>query len=322
MNTVRTSIRAVCLLTALAGTAVAQTAPANGATPPRLSQPGAGSKPAATVPAAPVGQSGLTGHPSRDTLIRMQRPISINFNETRLEDVMKFIAEVTSADMEPMWQDDQNTSGLEKDKLITLTAQKSSGLELLEKVLEKATTDSSGSAGNTWQLTENGTLQVGPRERLNKFRRLEIYPVRDLLMEIPSYGNAPEFDLQSVLQSSGQGGGGGGQSPFRDNGDQGASSSRPLADRVTELQNVLTTLVEPDQWVDNGGDAATIRFFQNTFIINAPDYVHRQINGYPYWSQRATKVATVKGRRYVTIGVDTALAGLSGIENQQISGPK
>jgi hypothetical protein len=91
---------------------------------------------------------------------------------------------------------------------------------------------------------------------------------------------------------------------------------------VTELQNVLTTLVEPDQWVDNGGDAATIRFFQNTFIINAPDYVHRQINGYPYWSQRATKVATVKGRRYVTIGVDTALAGLSGIENQQISGPK
>ncbi|MCX5688958.1 MAG: hypothetical protein NTV94_04090, partial [Planctomycetota bacterium] len=174
MNTVRTSIRAVCLLTALAGTAVAQTAPANEATPNRLSLPAAAPKPAATVPAATGGQSGLTGHPSRDTLIRMQRPISINFNETRLEDVMKFIAEVTGADMEPMWQDDQNTSGLEKDKLITLSAQKSTGLELLEKVLEKGTTDSSGSAGNTWQLTENGTLQCGPRERLNKFRRLEI----------------------------------------------------------------------------------------------------------------------------------------------------
>jgi len=323
MITARLTSKVACLmLVSAAGVAMAQTAPANQDKPNRLGlAPVPTQQPAATVP-APVQGAPSTGNLSRDTLVRMQRPVSINFADTRLEDVMRFITEVTGADIEPMWQDDQNSTGLEKDKLISLKADRSTGLALLEKVLEKATTDSTGSAGNTWQMTENGTLQCGPRDRLNKFRRLEIYPVRDLLMEIPNYANAPEFDLQSVLQSSGQGGGGGGQSPFRDSGDQGASDSRPLPDRITELQSVLTTLVEPDQWVDNGGDAATIRFFQNTFIINAPDYVHRQINGYPYWSQRATKVATVKGRRYVTLGVDTALAGLSGIENQQITGPK
>jgi hypothetical protein len=274
-------------------------------------------KPAALSPAAPS-----TGHPARDTLVKMQRTLSVDFKETPLADAMKFITEVTGADVEVMWVDDQNSTGLDKERLITLKADKGTALDLLERVLEKATTDATGAGGNTWQMTENGTLQCGPKDRLNKFRRVEIYSVRDLLMEIPTYANAPEFDLQSVLQSSGQQGGGGGQSPFRDNGEQGPSSTRPINDRIQELQSLLTELVEPEQWVDNGGEAATIRFFQNTFIVNAPDYVHRQLDGYPYWPQRATRVASVKGRRYVTLSPDAALAGLSGIENQQVSGPK
>ncbi len=271
----------------------------------------------ASVPAAPS-----TGHPARDTLVKMQRTLSVDFKETPLADAMKFITEVTGADIEVMWTDDRNSTGLDKERLITLKVDKGTALDLLERVLDKATTDATGAGGNTWQMTENGTLQCGPKDRLNKFRRVEIYSVRDLLLELPSYTNAPEFDLQSVLQSSGQGGGGGGQSPFRDNGDEAPANTRPLDERVDELQSLITELVEPEQWVDNGGDAATIRFFQNTFIVNAPDYVHRQLDGYPYWPQRATRVASVKGRRYVTLSPDAALAGLSGIENQPITRPK
>ena len=277
-------------------------------------------------PAKPASASGpaapSTGHPARDTLVRMQRTLNVDFRETPLADAMKFITEVTGADIEAMWTDDRNSTGLDKERLITLKVDKGTALDLLERVLDKATTDATGAGGNTWQMTENGTLQCGPKDRLNKFRRVEIYSVRDLLLELPSYTNAPEFDLQSVLQSSGQGGGGGGQSPFRDNGDEAPTNTRPLNERVDELQSLITELVEPEQWVDNGGDAATIRFFQNTFIVNAPDYVHRQLDGYPYWPQRATRVASVKGRRYVTLSPDAALAGLSGIENQPITRPK
>jgi hypothetical protein len=318
MHTLRRSSLIAGLLLAAAGSTFGQTVPANEPSTPKSASPVA---PAATVPPARRVEAPTTGNPARDTLIRMQRTISINFTDTPMQDVMRFIAEVTGADMEVMWTDDQNSVGLDKEKTISLKADKTTGLDLLEKVLDKATTDSSGTGGNTWQMTENGTLQCGPKTRLNKFRRVEIYPVRDLLMDIPNYANAPEFDLQSVLQSSGQSGGGGGQSPFRDTGNQGPATTKDLTKRVTELQNILTELVEPEQWVDNGGDAATIRFFQNTFIVNAPDYVHRQLNGYPYWSQRATKVSMVKGHRYVTLGVDTALAGLSGIENQPVSAP-
>ncbi len=321
-------IAAVCL----AGVASGQTrpvAPVSPYTPPAviparpttLPVAQAGLPRASSASAASTEQTVSTGLPQRDTLIRMQKAITISFNEAKLEDVMRFIAEVTRADIEPLWADDQSSSGLDKEKTISIKQDKGTALNLLEKVLEKATTDLTGATGNTWQLTENGTLQIGPRDRLNKFRRVEIYSVRDLLMEIPNYTGAPEFDLQSVLQN--QGGGGGGQSPFRENqeGDESNNGVKPYDQRVADLQTLLTELVEPEQWIDNGGDSATIRFFQNTFIINAPDYVHRQLNGYPYWSSRATKIATVNKRRYVTLGVDTAISQLSGIENQEVTIP-
>jgi hypothetical protein len=272
----------------------------------------------AAAPSAPQGTMRSTGNPQRDTLIRMQRPISIVFTDTTLEASMKFIAEVTGADIEVMWTDDQNNVGLDKDKIINLRIEKRTALDTVEKLLEKATGESTGPGGCTWQVSETGTLQVGPKERLNKFKRVEIYSVQDLLLEIPNYTEAPEFDLQSVLQNSGQGSS---QSPFRDNGDEDTTDRKPLQERVDDLIRLLTELVEPEQWIENGGDGASIRYYQGSLIVNGPDYVHRQLNGYPYWSQRATKYSMSKGRRYVTLGVDTSAAQLNGIANQKVTPP-
>src|SRR5437667_12700933 len=95
---------AVLVLAPLAGTAGAQTmAP---------TAPAATPAPAVTIPAAAVPRS--TGVPQRDTLIRMTRPVTIEFKEHRLEDVMRFITEVTQADTEVFWQDDKNSLGLDK----------------------------------------------------------------------------------------------------------------------------------------------------------------------------------------------------------------
>jgi hypothetical protein len=211
--------------------------------------------------------------------------MTITFNEHRLEDVIKYIAQVTGADIEVFWTDDKNSVGLDKDQPITLSFEKGSALELLEKVLEKATTDGKG---NSWQLSGRGDLQAGPKERLNAFRSVRIYSIADLLTEAPTYDNAPDFDLQSVLQSRA---GGGSQNPFKDN-TQTKVDKTPLPDRVKELQGILLALVEPDQWIENGGNAASIHYLQGSFLVNAPDYIHRQIDGYPYWSRVSRPAAT------------------------------
>jgi hypothetical protein len=258
-----------------------------------------------------------TGNPSRDTLVRMTRPVTVEFQDKRLEDVMTFIQTSTAAELDPLWADDKNPEGLDKERLITVKVTNQTYLTLMEKVLEQAKGDVGGD--NTWQMSETGAMQVGPKERLNKYRRLEIYDVNDLLLEVPSYTEVPRIDLQQALQSNQ--GGGGGQSPFRDTGNN--DQNQRLKDRqqkADDLLQLLTQVVEPEQWVDNGGSGGTIRFYPpGSIIVNAPDYMHRGIDGYKFWPSRATTAAMVNGRRYVSLNGDTGLAKVLGFGQSEVS---
>lgn len=274
-----------------------------------------------TSVSAPAGGETIvvSSRPERDTLMKFSRPLTVEFKESRLEDVIKFMTEVTGADIEPMWVDDRNSTGLNKELLITFNAKGLNALKVMEKILQKAS-EKGDFNENTWQMSESGAMQIGPKERLNVYKRLEIYDINDLLVELPRYDQAPEFDLQSVLQSSGSGGGGGGsQSPFRDTQqNRNNQDTRSREERATGVVEIITSLIETEQWTDNGGTGGTIRYYQGSLMVNAPDYMHRQINGYPYWSA-GQQVSMVQGRRWVSLNVDTAASQLEGLANQPVT---
>ena len=50
--------------------------------------------------------------------------------------------------------------------------------------------------------------------------------------------------------------------------------------------DIILETIEPDAWLDNGGDAASIRYYEGVLIIRAPDYIQRQIGGYPFAPSR------------------------------------
>jgi len=282
-----------------------------------VAAPMAGAQNAAAPSAAAVARR--TGHPQRDTLIKMMTPMTVNFENQRLEDVMDFIRTVTGADLGPMWVTDSETEGLDREMQVTIQADNITALDLIEKLLERASADIGES---TWQLSGTGTLELGPKERLNRYKRVEIYDIKDLLFELPEYPQVPLLDLQSVLQSNR--GGGGGRSPFRQNQTQqqlqtGQQISKLREEQSQDVMDMLQELVEPDQWVDRGGDGASMRFFQGALIVSAPDYVHRQLMGYPYWPQRATRISMANGRRYVTLSTDNQLATVDGFGQQPVS---
>ena len=261
----------------------------------------------------------LQDQTKRENLAKMMRQVNdVAFQDQRLEDVLTFIGEITTAEIEPLWLDDTNTTGLDKERLITLKApSKVSALKLLEMVLEKAQDDASLiGGGNGWQMTDWGSIECGPKERLASHMRMEIYPIDDMLFEIPDYPEAPEIDLQSVLQSSQ--GGSGGQSPFQDNQDD-EQDRRPKEERANDIADLIQQFVEPEQWLSGGGEA-TIRYFQGSLIVRAPDFVHRQIAGYPWWPASQTSAQVVNGRRYVSIGVDTGIATVDDLVNQPVTG--
>jgi hypothetical protein len=248
----------------------------------------------------------------RQTLARLMKPMTVELTDHRLEDVVQFIADVTQADITPLWIDDRTGVGLDPEATVTLNAKGVTALQLLEMVLDKVSGEGDSDSA-TWQFTKYGAFEFGPKERLNKRKRVELYDINDLLMDVPDYDNAPEFDLNTVFQLGGQqgGGGGGGQSPFQDQGTD--IDRRDREEKVQDIVDLLVTTVEPEQWVDNGGEAATVREMKGTLFINAPDYVHRQIAGYPWWPSRNQTARSVNGRRYVTLdgSYDFAEAGLT-----------
>lgn len=257
-----------------------------------------------------------SGSPERDTLLRMQRRVSVKVDDVRLEDVIRFIQDVTQADIEPLWTTD-NVQGLDKDKKITLDIKNQPALYALETILDKA--KSNDYSENTWQLTPSGAMQIGPKDLLNKFKRLVVYDINDLLLVIPRFPDVPQIDLNSVLQQSQ---GGSGQSPFQNDQTQGIGfgDGKSREDRAKGIMDLITSLVDPPQWVDNGGEGASIRYFNGTLLINAPDYIHRQINGYPFWPSTTVRTASSgKQRRYVTLNMDVGAAKVEHITNYPIT---
>jgi hypothetical protein len=274
--------------------------------------------PAATPVKGSTATTGVTyrttGDPRKDTLLRMSKPMTLEVAEARLEDIMTFIKDFTQADLEITWQGDGNEVGLDKEKKLTLNIKNRPALAVLEAVLEKSKSDFG--SGNTWQMSAYGPMQVGPKEALNKERRVETYDINDLLSIIPRYADVPEIDLNSVLQQSQ--GGGGGQSPFQENnrGNDEVQKTRP--ERAKDIIDILVSNVESEQWTDNGGDAATIRYYGGTLIVNAPDYVHRGIAGYPYWP--ATSVSKgANGHRWLTLNMDTGASKIDGFANAPVT---
>ncbi|MFI4883470.1 MAG: hypothetical protein ACIAQU_12890 [Phycisphaerales bacterium JB064] len=248
--------------------------------------------------------------PERVTLSRMMKPITADFQEQSLRDVMNYLVQQTGAQLEIFWMDDRTGQGLDPEQLITLKVENQPAITVLERVLTKA--EDAFGGGNNWQMTEWGEMQVGPTSRLNRFNRTEIYDVNDLLLVLPEYPEVPQLDLQQALQSSQ---GGGSQSPFQDSGDNDVEEE-PIEDRAQDIIDLIQDLVEPDQWIEN--TRASIRYFKGTIIVRAPDYVHRGIVGYTYWpTQRVS--AVVEGRRYVTMGVDTGISTIDGIGRQPVS---
>lgn len=239
------------------------------------------------------------------------KPITIDFNDTRLEDALRFITEVTGADIEPMWLDDRTTSGMNKDTSLTFSVRNATALDVLERILLKIPADELGLGGGAWQMSTSGAFQIGPKDRLNRFKRVEIYPIRDLLIDLPDYTEAPTMDLNTLLQQGGQGGGGAGQSPFEER-DRDVER-RTIEERANELVDILTQLVEPEQWVQNGGDGGTMRVWRDSLIVNAPDYMHRGLGGYSYWPSGTRVVQNPGQRRYVTLGVDASIGTVTDI---------
>lgn len=90
-----------------------------------------------------------------------------------------------------------------------------------------------------------------------------IYNIKDLEFVVRDFPDAPEIDLNSVLNNNSG-------SPFR-NSPQTQQPTRQ--NNVQEIVNLIQATVEPEVW----GDTATMRYWNGNLIVKAPKRIHDQI---------------------------------------------
>ncbi len=217
----------------------------------------------------------------------LYRDLTVDFKEAPTKDVFDYFRTALDLNIVVRYGNDAVGHGIDPELPITLAVQKTTALDVLELVLEQCSVIDDC----TWQLRK-GFLEVGTKQRLSvpAARELRWFPIDEMVFEAPHFEDAIDLRLDHAFPWYGDGGGFGYTGGFFGGGGYGGSiqystnlggSGNRKAQRVQSLITLITDLIEPTAWTHNGGDQATIRYRDGLLIIQAPEFIQRQIFGYP-----------------------------------------
>jgi hypothetical protein len=246
------------------------------AAPLPATQPAPYQVPPAVVPAPPgaVTASSLSRAKDVNPSVALTKKLpELRFSEIPLEDAVDHIREATAANIHVNWR---------AMELLNVTRQTPVSLNLRDVTARRALRALLDETGMGVMLTfysDEGVLEVTTREMADSKLLTRVYPVEDLVMEVPNFAG-PTFNLQSAsgsVSGGGGGGGGGGQSPFGASTET-AQQTTTKAQRADSLVKLITETVRPEVWRENGG-TASVRYFNGHLIVTAPRSVHESLGG-------------------------------------------
>jgi len=197
----------------------------------------------------------------------------VNFQGVALSDAFDYIRDVTQANIHVDWKS-LEAAGVDKGTVVNIRLRDVPVRKLLNLLLNEA--GGQGGALLTYYADE-GVIEVTTREVADKQMITKVYPVEDLIVEIPDFVGP---DLNITQNNSGGGGrgggGGGGQGVIQQNNTQDSNKQMTRAERAQQLIDVIQETIQPEIWQTNGGTAA-IRFFNGSLIVTAPRSVHEAL---------------------------------------------
>jgi uncharacterized membrane protein YgcG len=208
----------------------------------------------------------------------------MKFTNVTLAEALDYIRDVSGVNMHVDWKT-LETVNVTKDTMVNVRVRSVSLRKALSLVLSEA-----GEGHLLTFYVDDNVLEVTTREFADKQLITKVYPVEDLITDIPDFTAADEnLNLGSLSSGStvtgtsggmgGGGGSGGGSSIF--GGSSGSSSGQTQAskkDRANELVSLIKDVIQPEIWRDNGGPAS-IRYYNGSLIVTAPRSVHEALGG-------------------------------------------
>lgn len=264
---------------------------------------------------AAVAVLGLSSHamaaPSRQQAVAnsaLGRMLpEVKFQGSSLKDCVDFLRDVSGANIHVNWRA-LEAAGVTGDTPVNLRLREVSLRKILTTLLNE-----SGAGGLLTFYTSEGVIEVTTAELADKEMITRVYPVEDLIMEVPDFDQAPNFSLDSGGGGGGgggRGGGGGGGSRGggggRGGGGSGGSSyggggggggsgglfgggggggggtgkekTTTKLERAEALVTMIRETIRPEIWREAGG-TASIRYYNGNLIVTAPRSVQEALGG-------------------------------------------
>lgn len=192
----------------------------------------------------------------------------LNFAGISLSEALDFLRDVTGTNLHVNWRALEGV-GVGRDTALNLRMRNIPMRTVLKLVLSEA-----GSGDLLAYYVDGDVIEVTTREIADRDLVTRIYPVDDLIMDVPDFVG-PDMSLQG----STAGGQGSGNIFGGTINDQQQQNSMTRAERAQALIDMIQAIIQPDIWQENGGTAA-IRFFNGSLIVTAPRSVHEALGGY------------------------------------------
>jgi len=206
-----------------------------------------------------------------------QRMPEVKFQGQSLRDCMDFIRDVSGANIHVNWRA-LEAAGVTGDTPVYVRLRDVP----LRKVLNVLLSEAAPGTNLTYYSSE-GVIEVTTSEIADAEMVTKVYPVEDLLIEVPDFNNAPDFSL-FLSQTGGSGGGGGGGGSMGGGGGYGGGGGltqekiRTKQERADDLVTLIRETIRPEIWKENGGTAA-VRYYNGNLIVTAPRSVQEAIGG-------------------------------------------
>lgn len=152
-------------------------------------------------------------------------------------------------------------------------------------------------------VIQDGLLVLSSRDAIRRHTVTKLFDIKDLLLEVPYFDNAPRMDLEAALATGanangnrlgggggtgiGGGGMGGGNFGGGNNGSGGGNlfngndraQRRGREQMVSQIINLVQDVVDSESWRDFGGDTGTIHELNGNLVIRNTPRAVQQIDG-------------------------------------------
>ncbi len=228
----------------------------------------------------------------------------VRFDGIGFSDVIDFLRDVTSANIFVNWQA-LESSGIDRNAPVTARLRDVRFSKALDIILSAV----GGSLVQLGYTIDDGVITISTAEDLSQSTVTRVYDIRDLIINIPDFTEAPEFDLESNNSSGRQGGGGGGGGGGSSGGLFGGSSSSSSSEEdeisreelVEQIIQLIQETVAPDSWRDNGGTVGAIRELQGQLIVTQTSENQRALVGLLEQLRETRAIQVTIETRFLTV---------------------